>query len=271
MVLGAAKRGLKRCGLVLSAVLLASIPAGPDRIPETVRLSDLNLRVFTYRPAGCQPAAFLVVIHGSTRDAGNYRDYVRPAADRLCLIALVPEFDTERFPTARFRFCGRMDGGERNPPEEWVGRLLVQLVDWARVQEQAPGLPYIVLGHSSGGGAASCFAAFTPNEASAIVIANPSGLVRPSADTRIPFGFAGPNGEELFRRYLAAPITLVVGEEDTKTEQQGLDAFRMAQAAADARGWPFGWRLVDVPGVGHWAGSMLPSPGFIAALQDDMR
>lgn len=259
-------RTFGRPGLLLSLALLATSPAMDSRLPLTIGLGGQSLEVYSYQPAGCQPNALLLVIHGSLRDADNYREYVRPAADRWCYLVLVPRFDAEHFPTARFQFCGRTDGPEHRPPEEWTGRLLVRLVDWVRARQRAPDLPYIVLGHSSGGGAASCFAAFTANQAASIVIANPAGLLRPSLSVALPFGFAGLHSDEYLRRYLASPITFLIGDDDGDTAKHGSEVFAMGRAAAEAYGWPFGWRLVAVPRVGHWAGYMLVSPEAIAVL-----
>lgn len=41
--------------------------------------------------------------------------------------------------------------------------------------------------------------------------------------------------------------------------ERGQHAFRAAQALAAERGWPFNWRLAEVPGVGHSAARMFAS------------
>ena len=244
------------CQLLL-ALLLAGTSVAANGSPETVVLGSVSLEVFTYRPTGCQPVALLVVIHGSLRDPDNYRNYVQLAADRWCLLVVAPRFDADRFPTARFRFCSLSDE---------VGQLLVRLVSRVREREGVPELPYIVLGHSSGGGAASCFAAFTPNEAKSIVIANPAGLLSPSRDVPVPFGFKGAGNDEMLQRYLAAPIVLLLSDGDTGTERHGSEVYAAAEAAAEANHWPFGWTLVETHGVSHWAGEMLITPEAIAVL-----
>jgi hypothetical protein len=71
------------------------------------------------------------------------------------------------------------------------------------------------LGHSAGGQFLARFAAFAENEATQIVIANPSSWVRPSLDIAAPYGFKGASdaawGEAAVRRYLAAKITVLLG------------------------------------------------------------
>lgn len=43
--------------------------------------------------------------------------------------------------------------------------------------------------------------------------------------------------------------------------ERGLNAFKVARALAQTRGWPFNWRLVEVPGMGHRAKKMLVRNG----------
>jgi pimeloyl-ACP methyl ester carboxylesterase len=246
-----------RLFLVALFVFLPGASTAQGNPPETIVLGPTSLVVFTSRPAGCRPVALLVVIHGSLRDPENYRNYVRSAADRWCFLVVVPRFDVDRFPTARFGFCSLPDQ---------IGQLLVRLVSRVREREHAPELPYIVLGHSSGGGAASCFAAFTPNEAKSIVIANPAGLLAPSRDVPVPFGFKGAGNGEALERYLAAPIVIFLSDGDTVTERHGTEIYTAARGAADTNHWLFGWTVTEAHGVGHWAGEVLVSPEAIAVL-----
>jgi hypothetical protein len=45
-----------------------------------------------------------------------------------------------------------------------------------------------------------------------------------------------------------------------------LNAFKAGQAAAQARGAAFNWRLVELPGVGHDAAKMFAAPQAAQAL-----
>ena len=248
-------RGLPwRSLLGLLCVFLASPSVAAYDPPQRIVLGAMSLEVFTYRPPDCRPVALLVVIHGSLRDPDNYRNYVRPAADRWCLLVVAPRFDADRFPSGRYGFC--------NVPDD-TGQLLVRLVDWMREREHMPELPYIVLGHSAGGGAASCFAGFTANQAKTIVIANPAGLLSPSRDVPVPFGFKGTGNDDMLRRYLAAPIVLLLGDGDPVTERHATETYMAAQVAAAANHWPFDWTMEEARGVGHWAGEVLISPEAI--------
>jgi hypothetical protein len=45
-----------------------------------------------------------------------------------------------------------------------------------------------------------------------------------------------------------------------------LNAFNAAKTLAQARGFPFNWRLIELPGVGHDARKMLSAPQASEAL-----
>jgi hypothetical protein len=120
-----------------------------------------------------------------------------------------------------------------------------------------------------------------------IVIANPSTWVRPSLDIAAPYGFGGvydqPRGEAALRRYLAAPVTVLLGQKDIgsddlvtndEAEQQGgtrlergQNVFREARLAAQKHGWPFNWHLVVIPGIGHNARRIFASDEALTALK----
>jgi len=49
-------------------------------------------------------------------------------------------------------------------------------------------------------------------------------------------------------------------------ENLGLNVFNAAKTLAQARGWKFDWRLVELPGVGHNARKMFSAPHASQAL-----
>jgi hypothetical protein len=125
-----------------------------------------------------------------------------------------------------------------------------------------------------------------PTQARRIVVANPGTYVLASLEVAAPYGlgkvYAGADGEAQLRRYLEQPLTIYLGEDDIKEDdrnedadaiaqgvsrfERGTNTFSRAKALAQARGWPFNWRLVDLPGVGHDAGKMFSAPQASEAL-----
>jgi hypothetical protein len=255
-----------------------SIPAGIGE--QTADLEGVSLEVFTYQPAGCTISGALLVFHGLERNAEAYRDYAIPLGQRICMLVVSPLFDKTRFPNWRYQRGGIVsDDGSAQPPESWTVNLVPRLVYWVRHKQGHVDLPYSLIGHSAGAQFLSRVAAYSENEATQTVIANPSTWVRPSLDTAAPYGFKGISdrawGEAALRRYLAAKITVLLGEEDVRSRnlatseqaeeqgstrlERGQNVFREAEAEARRNGWAFNWHLAIVPGVGHSARTMFAS------------
>jgi poly(3-hydroxybutyrate) depolymerase len=254
---------------VTSANAQTTIATGKGQM--SAALSGVTLNVFTYKPATCTPQQLVVVFHGLGRDAGPYRDHARALADLLCAIIIAPEFDAQRFPTALYQLGGN------------TVDFVAPLVEWGRKAAGQPDMPYILTGHSAGGQFLSRVAAYTAPPAMRIIIANPSTWVLPSEQVAQPYGFGGiANAEQSLKTYLALPILVLLGSNDTGSHNlsatkeamaqgstrlaRGHYAFEMARAVAQKHGWPFGWTLVEVPGVGHEATRMFSAPQTAAAL-----
>jgi hypothetical protein len=281
------------CTLMLSFGGVARSPAAegnaipPGAAEQTATINGVPLQLFTYRPEGCAITGMLLVFHGLGRNVAGYRHYAVPLARRLCLLVVAPLFDKQRFPTWRYQRGGIVDHGKLRPVQDWTVKFVPALVGWVRAQENRADLPYDLIGHSAGGQFLSRVAAFETLSARRIVIANPSTWVLPSLDTPAPYGFGGAyphaEAEAALRRYLAAPITVLLGAEDTGSKdladsaeakaqgstrlERGQNTFRAAQAAAQQHGWPFNWRIALVPGIGHTARGMLGSEQAFDALR----
>jgi len=241
--------------------------------------------VFTYRPAGCSDPTLLMVFHGIARNARSYRDYARPVADRVCLLIVAPVFDERVFPTWRYQRGGIVKDTAVQDPRDWTGSVVLDLVAWVRRKEDRP-LAYSLLGHSAGGQFLDRLAAFVPTDAKRIVVANAGSYVFPSLEIDAPYGlgkaYSGADGEAALRRHLQQPLTIYLGQSDTRDDmrndypeafaqgasryQRGVNVFNAAKTLAQTRGWPFNWRLVELPGVGHNARKMFSAPQAVEAL-----
>jgi len=234
------------------------------------------------------------VLHGLGTNAPGYRDYAIPLADKLGFLVIAPLFDRQRFPTWRYQTGGlvrntRAAEGEFTvePETQWMGRTFLAIIDAVRAAEGRPQAGYSLIGHSAGGQTLSRFAAFTPHAAKHIVIANPSTWLWPTLQERFPFGFGGlppaMTGDDTLRRYLAQPVTLLLGTADNQRDadlnvtagadrqganrfERGHNFYRTARELAQARGWAFNWTLLEVPDVGHSGRRMLGSSEAATAL-----
>ena len=252
---------------------------------QVIDINGTRMVVFTYRPAGCSDPTLLLVFHGIARNARSYRDYARPIADRLCLLIVAPVFDEHTFPTWRYQRGGIVKDTAVQDPRDWTGSVVLDLVAWVRREEDRP-LAYSLLGHSAGGQFLDRLAAFVPTDARRIVVANAGSYVFPSLEIDAPYGlgkaYSGADGEAALWRYLQQPLTIYLGQSDTRDDtrndypeafaqgasryQRGGNVFNAAKTLARTRGWPFHWRLVELPGVGHNARKMFSAPQAVEAL-----
>lgn len=291
---------MKRCARLAALLVFACLAAAPRAEPIAGGSSERRITIdgdaidlYTYKPPHYAGGPILLVLHGLGTNAPGYRNHAVPLADAQGMLVISPLFDRKRFPTWRYQTGGlvrdqRADGEFTvEPPAQWTGQLFLRIIDAVRAAEGRPDLAYALIGHSAGGQALSRFAAFVPNAARRIVIANPSTYLWPSRDERFPYGFGGLPaplaGDAALQRYLAQPITILLGTADVErgpdlnvragAERQGANryergrnAFRAAEQLARDRGWAFHWRLVEVPGVAHSARRMFGSAQAMTAL-----
>jgi hypothetical protein len=254
-------------------ILLATgtgLPNGSHQL--MVDLDGQSLELFTYKPEAYREGPLILVFHGVLRNASEYRDHARGMGDRFGALVVAPRFPEDRFPLDSYQLGGLMLDGKVQPRNRWTWPLVPRIAEEIRRREDRPNMPYYLIGHSGGGQFLIRLGAFVDSGAERIVVSNPGTYIFPTRDQNYPFGFGGLSEElasdDALRRYLAQPITLYLGVEDTERDEylsktaqadrqgttrweRGQNVFRAARELAERRGWPFRWRLVPVPGVGH--------------------
>ena len=233
---------------------------------------DRPLTVYTYRPAACDAKCPLVIVmHGVSRDASNYRGFWEAAADRYRLVIAAPEFSKRYWPRAAAYNLGDV-AAHPGDPAKWSYSAVEHLFD-----EIAGGRTgYVLFGHSAGGQFVHRMALFLPgSRATMMVAANPGWYTMPEwraarAADPFPYSMAGaPVGAGALKQALARPFTLMQGTADVDPHdkdlvhngaadreganryERGQAFFAAAQAAAKELDVPFAWKRVDVPGVAH--------------------
>lgn len=247
------------------------VPAGKSE--RTVLWGDTPLTVFLYRPATWSGQRLLFVMHGVLRNADEYRDHALVLGDRHDMLVAAPKFDSERFPSWRYQRGGIVrDDGSAVPAAAWTYAAIPELAKALRAATGKSELRHWVIGHSAGGQFVLRMSAFQDTGAERLVAANPGTVLWPSRELPFGYGFGKlPEGladDARLRAYLAAPLTLYLGTADDQPDeyfdasptamlqgggrhQRGVGLFYTARTVAALRGWPFGWRLVEAPGVGH--------------------
>ena len=273
-------------GVFLATALVAHRAPAQEAARVQANVDGHRIDVFVYHPQGCAAPAILLVFHGNGRGASSYLKSARDIADRGCFVVYAPLFDKDRFPNWSYHRGGIVHDGTFRPEDNWTTDIVDDLVDWARAQEGRPAADSFLFGHSAGGQFLSRVAAYDlPDDVDRIIIANPSTYVLPTLDEAAPYGFGGlpdKQAEAWMRAYLAAPITLFLGSDDTGSKDltmneqavrqgknrvdRGQRTFEAAKQVAASRGWAFNWQLVYARDVGHSGRGMLTADELTRAM-----
>ena len=280
-----------RCIAFLLASLLSlpvltakPLPVGPSRF--ILPTSD-PITAFTYKPSSYVDGPMLVVFHGVNRNAEEYRNHAISMAEKFNAIVVAPQFDSRRFKSERYQRGGVLRDGKPQPQDQWTYTIVHRLVAQVRAMERRPEMPFYLIGHSAGGQFLARMAAFSPGQATRIVVANPSSTLFPTRDLPYGYGFGdlppGLSSDEVLRTYLATPLTLYLGTGDTTATanfddsptamrqgmsriERGRACFAMARNLAAKRKWAFNWRKIETRGVGHSASQMFAAKEVELAL-----
>jgi pimeloyl-ACP methyl ester carboxylesterase len=235
-------------------------------------LRDRPLKVWYDAPSDVTTAKVLVVMHGQSRTGEDYRNSWIAHARRAGALLVVPEFTEALYPGSDAYNLGNM---EREPESRWSFSLIEPLFDHIRADTGNRSDGYYLYGHSAGAQFVHRFLLFKPNRVKRAVAANAGWYTAPEPSVDFPYGLRGsPITDAGLRRALAAPLTVLLGENDTDTNDpdlrhsseadrqgphrlaRGHFFFAAGRTTAGALGTPFGWTLQTVPGAVHSNGDM---------------
>ena len=286
-------------GLCLLFYVAVADARAPEYDSQSWDAAGTDIKVFTYRPSNCQRHDILFVFHGLNRKAEGVRDKAAKVARKACLMVFSPLFDKDRFPTWRYHRAGVVRKGRIQPRARWTEPIFRALLQQARGIVDRDDTRLYLFGHSAGGHLVGMMCATnwrqflsrisaysSPFDADRILVANPSVHVVPSVEEKAPYGFGGlfssKEAKSRIEHYLALPITVYLGDEDTRSKnlvtnesanrqganrlERGRNIFSRAKRLAEERNWQFNWRLVEARSVGHSSRGMLQAPEFITAL-----
>lgn len=240
---------------------------------------DRPLEVNFFRPAEHGPDDPVVIVqHGMLRNGDDYRDFWIPAAEKHRILIAAPTFADERFPNAEGYNNGLVigDDGEPRSHEKWLyavpSRVFAALRRGGATRRPRARL----YGHSAGGQFAHRLLA-TQNHSSfeAVIAANPGWYTLPTLKRNFPEGLGGIGLDtDALARWFAFPMVIFAGDQDIDMDDPNLPSqaealaqgptryarahfvFDFAKREAERLGMPFGWRLIDVEGVGHDGAAM---------------
>ncbi len=199
----------------------------------------------------------LVVLHGTERNAADYRDAWRDFAREHDRVVVCPEFDRIRWPGA----AGYVLGGRDRPRSEWVFSLISDVAAATAERFSLADRRFDLWGHSAGAQVVHRFTLFAPDAPLRRAIAANAGWYTLPTSDAFPYGAGDVGG---IRRWTRAPLHLMRGNLDVerdatlrvtpRADRQGPDRWTRAatmHAAGHAADPGCTWELHDVPGVGH--------------------
>ena len=226
-------------------------------------------------PTATPESAVVIVCHGLSRDADNYRDRWMSEASRHGLVIVAPEFSKDLFPGSRgyalgnvFRDGNRPRRHELNDEDDWTFSAIESIFDEIKRRAGNATERYYIFGHSAGAQFVHRLLFFKPaGRYAGLIAANAGWYTMPTETIGFPYG-TGLTPIDDFS-FFSQPLTVMIGTEDndpngknlrrtSEANRQGRHRYARAhyfynisKQKADRLGIPFAWKIVDVPGVGH--------------------
>ena len=249
-----------------------------------------ELRVFVTRPVGLAPDRPVVfVMHGTRRNASDYRDQWHALALEHDFLLVVPEFSDRDFPGSDAYNLGHIHDSEGKPRPRalWSYSALEPLFDDARRRFRMTTNRYSLYGHSAGSQFVHRFLYHVPEaRIGTAVTANAGWYMMPDYDVDTPYGLGGSLvTPDMLTAAMVLPLTVLLGDRDTDPEHSSLRRTPEANAQGPhryargnrffqtARDWSreagaeFNWRLETVPGADH--NNVLMAPAAVQFLLPD--
>lgn len=237
---------------------------------------------FTFAPAGrtplpvyyarghgrAQDLRVLVVMHGTERNGGDYRDAWAPLVAGRPIMVIVPEFGKAAFPGLTYNLGGMGNDEVLDLPQaQWLFGYIEPLVAQVQADLESSDPTYDIFGHSAGAQFVHRYVEFgRPAHLRRAIAANAGWYTVPAADIDFPYGLRGAPAVDARSAY-GTDLTVLLGSNDLDSENLRQDAGAMAQGAtrlarghtffeaarADAarRHLAFRWSFQTVPGVAH--------------------
>lgn len=237
-------------------------------------LQDKTINIYYYNPSE-DPSGLpiLFVMHGTNRNADDYRDNWVDLARKHQILVVVPEFSREHFPSARsYNLGGMLDkDGQPVAEEQWAYSLIEPIFDHIKVMAGSREKGYDIFGHSAGAQFVHRYAIFKKNlRANRIISANAGWYTMPDFNQEFPYGLSGtPLTKAQLSIAIKREMTILLGTRDNNPNHRylrtssgamaqgphrlarGRQFFKQAQTLARDLQEDLNWRIEYVYGVGH--------------------
>lgn len=253
--------------------------AGTYQFTDYAPLGEKSVGVYYYVPSTATPnSEILIALHGNGRNAEEMRTALVAKANLLNFIVVAPEFSQTDFPGgdayglgAVFEDGDNPEPSELNPEEAWTFSVLEPLFQDFLDRSENQNSTYDLFGHSAGGQFVHRFLLFKDDVSVSRLVSSASGWYTvPDSEIGFPYGLANsPAATEDPQRYFSAPLTILIGENDTdpnsfnlrhneEADAQGLNRLERAgyfydtsQEIAAQSGFDFNWTINTLSNTGH--------------------
>ena len=193
---------------------------------------DESMNVYYHIPDGIDSQTpILMVLHGGSRNADDYRDAFIEKSNSLGFIVIAPEFSQASFPGGDSYNLGNIfiDGdnptsGTLNPENEWSFSILDPLFSHVKDLTNNTSQTYDVFGNSAGGQVAHRLLLFKPDSPINKIVACASGWYTfPNPDINFPYGLESSPAENLqLGQLFNKDFKIMIGSLDNDPNAPGL-------------------------------------------------
>ncbi|MCY1492289.1 hypothetical protein D3C87_46120 [compost metagenome] len=256
------------------------IPNGTGAFSYTYSgLPQKPINVFYHIPAGNKTnMPIVIVFHGDERNAEDYRDYWRNAANQYGFMVFAPEFTEALFPGGSSYILGNVydDGNNPSPStlnseSTWTFSIIEPLFDYIKHNTGNVSQTYDIFGHSGGGQFVHRFVMLKPNARyNKAIAANSGWFTVPDGVANFPYGIenspiTSTNPQQYFSRNLIIQVGALDNNgndpslrHNAESDLQGVNRlqranyfFDQSQDYANSLNATFNWQLRIVPNSGH--------------------
>ena len=226
-----------------------------------------KINIYFAEPEGhLADAPIVIVMHGVSRNADEYRDNWIGIVREYGFAVYAPKFDKKQFPGAENYNLGAV-----NTDKPSAFAAIEPLFDFIRERIESNKNTYVIFGHSAGAQFVHRFVLLTEDTRISLAIAANAGwYTMPSVETDWPYGLGGLLSDEVdFEKAFSQRLIIMLGDEDNDPNARSLRKTREANAqgrhrlergfsflvsaksTAEEMKIPLKWRYKIVKGVGH--------------------
>jgi pimeloyl-ACP methyl ester carboxylesterase len=244
--------------------------------------ADKPVDIFYHIPEGIDmtTAPIVLVFHGMSRNADDYRDYWISSAEKYNLMIFAPEFTDELYPSVSdanslYNFGNMITYGQLNPREEWTFSMVNPIFDFIRLITASENEKFYMFGHSAGAQFVQRCITFMPEVKTEVAVAANAGWYTvPDYDVDYPYGLKNSFlPADSLPKVFDRNVVILLGTADTlrtsnlrqseEADLQGLTRyerghyyFEESMEYAGENGLTFRWTTTDVPDIGHSGSGM---------------